>query len=460
MASVTKRNNTYTIRVSLGYDASGKQLQRFMTWKPKPGMTENQIKKELERQKVLFEEQCRNGQYMGGNMRFSEFADYWMREYAEKQLKAKTIFDYKLLLKRINAAIGHIRLDKLQPHHLMELYNNLQEKGIREDARYVIKQDVSPLLKKKKMTQKILVEKSGVSKNTVANFVHGINIREDSAHKIAAALKVPAEKLFTKIEKRGEVLAPKTISHYHKLISAILEKAVKWQILMYNPCRRVEAPKVPKKETKYLDDRQAMHLVECLRGEPLQYQAIIITLLYSGMRRGELCGLLWDDIDFKNCLIDINKSSLYLSDRGIYDDTPKTEGSKRVIKVPKYVIDILDRHRNEQLMQRLKLGDKWVKSNKVFTQWNGKAIHPDTITGWFGEFLKRHDLPHISIHSLRHTNATLLIAGGTDLRTVSKRLGHADMTTTANIYTHAIQSADEKAAQVLESLLPNEKAAL
>lgn len=460
MASVTKRNNTYTIRVSLGYDASGKQLQRFMTWKPKPGMTENQIKKELERQKILFEEQCRNGQYMGGNMRFSEFADYWMREYAEKQLKAKTIFDYKLLLKRINAAIGHIRLDKLQPHHLMEFYNNLQEKGIREDARYVIKQDVSSLLKKKKMTQKILVEKSGVSKNTVANFVHGINIREDSAHKIAAALKVPAEKLFTKIEKRGEVLAPKTISHYHKLISAILEKAVKWQILMYNPCRRVEAPKVPKKETKYLDDRQATHLVECLRGEPLQYQAIIITLLYSGMRRGELCGLLWDDIDFKNCLIDINKSSLYLSDRGIYDDTPKTEGSKRVIKVPKYVIDILDRHRNEQLMQRLKLGDKWVKSNKVFTQWNGKAIHPDTITGWFGEFLKRHDLPHISIHSLRHTNATLLIAGGTDLRTVSKRLGHADMTTTANIYTHAIQSADEKAAQVLESLLPNEKAAL
>lgn len=226
---------------------------------------------------------------------------------------------------------------------------------------------------------------------------------------------------------------------------------------MYNPCRRVEAPKVPKKETKYLDDMQAIRLVECLEGEPLQYQAIIITLLYSGMRRGELCGLEWDDIDFKNCLIDINKSSLYLSDRGIYDDTPKTEESKRVIKVPQYAIDILNRHRNEQLLQMLKLGDKWIKSGKVFTQWNGKAIHPDTITGWFGDFLKRHDLPHISIHSLRHTNATLLIAGGADLRTVSKRLGHADMTTTANIYTHAIKSADERAAQVLDALLPNKK---
>ena len=70
------------------------------------------------------------------------------------------------------------------------------------------------------------------------------------------------------------------------------------------------------------------------------------------------------------------------------------------------------------------------------------------------KILKRHNLPHISIHSLRHTNATLLIAGGADLRTVSKRLGHADMTTTANIYTHAIQSADERAAQVLDAMLP------
>ncbi|MGN1059452.1 MAG: tyrosine-type recombinase/integrase [Clostridia bacterium] len=339
----------------------------------------------------------------------------------------------------------------------MKFYNNLQEKGIREDAKYVIKHDVNPLLKKQKITQQELSERTGLSKNTVANFVHGINLSEKSALKIAAALKVPAEKIFDKIEKRGETLSPKTISHYHKLISAILEKAVKWQILMYNPCRRVEAPKVPKKETKYLDDMQAIRLVECLEGEPLQYQAIIITLLYSGMHRGELCGLEWDDIDFKNCLIDINKSSLYLSDRGIYDDTPKTEESKRVIKVPQYAIDILNRHRNEQLLQMLKLGDKWIKSGKVFTQWNGKAIHPDTITGWFGDFLKRHDLPHISIHSLRHTNATLLIAGGADLRTVSKRLGHADMTTTANIYTHAIKSADERAAQVLDALLPNKK---
>jgi integrase len=454
MASITKRNNTYTIRVSLGYDGLGKQIQRFKTWKPEPNMTPKQIEKELERQKVLFEEQCNSGSFMGGNMKFSDFADYWLKEYAEKELRPKTITDYKILLKRINTAIGHIRLDKLQPHHIMKFYNNLRDGNIREDVTYKAKIDALPLLKKKKLTQAALAEKSGISINTVQNYVHGVCVSEQSALKIAAALKMPHEKIFIASENKNKPLAPKTISNYHRLISAILEKAVKWQILMYNPCRRVEAPKVPRKETNYLDEVQASKLLNCLESEPLQYKAMITTLLYSGMRRGELCGLEWADIDFDNNLIDINKSSLYLTDRGIFDDTTKTESSKRVIKVPQYAIDILKRHSGEQSLQRLKLGDKWINSGKVFTQWNGKPIHPDTISGWFGKFLKRHNLPHISIHSLRHTNATLLIAGGADLRTVSKRLGHADMTTTANIYTHAIQSADERAAQVLDAMLP------
>lgn len=459
MASVTKRNDTYTIRVSLGYDSSGKQIQKFKTWKPPYGMTPKQIQKELERQKFLFEEQCRSGQYLDGNIKFSEFVDIWMKDYAEKQLKIKTITEYKGLLKRINAAIGHIRLDKLQPHHLMEFYNNLREENIREDIKYTAKIDVKPLLKEKDLTQKKLSERSEAAISTIENFAHGLNVTRKSAEKISSALDMPIDELFKIADTNKSTLASKTISHYHKLISSILEKAVKWQIILYNPCQRVEAPKVQQKETSYLDEIQTAELISCLDSEPLQYKAMIITLLYSGMRRGELCGLEWKDIDFKNALIKIDKSSLYTVEKGIYEDTTKTESSKRTIKMPPLVLEILKEHRKAQARERLKLGDLWINSNKVFTQWNGKPIHPDSVSGWFCKFLKRHNLPKITIHGLRHTNATLLIAGGADLRTVSKRLGHSNMSTTANIYTHAIQSADERAAQLLDDMLSLKKQA-
>lgn len=458
MASVTKRNDSYIIRVSLGYDGAGKQIQKFKTWKPDYGMTSRQIQKELERQKFLFEEQCRSGQYMGGNIKFSEFADYWFAEYANKQLRSETLAAYKELLKRVNAAIGHIKLDKLQPHHLMEFYNNLREENIRSDIKYTaIIEDTKELLKINNLTQARLSELSGTSVKTVAAFVHHKNITSLSARKIAAALGTDTDKLFKVVNIHGTTLASSTISKYHRFISSILEKAVKWQVILNNPCNRVEPPKIKSKEKVCLDEYQTMQLIEYLEDVPLRYKAIVITLLYSGMRRGELCGLNWDDIDFRNGLVQINKSSIYTVEKGVFEDTTKNESSKRVIKLPQPAIDVLKQYKVHQASERLKLGDKWIESGKVFVQWNGKPIHPDTITKWFGEFVKQHNLPNISIHSLRHTNATLLIAGGADLRTVSKRLGHANMSTTANIYTHAIQSADERAAQIFDDMLKLKK---
>ncbi len=459
MASVTKRGNSYIIRASLGYDSKGKQIQRFKTWKPKNRMSAKQIEKELERQKVLFDEQCRNGQYMDGNIKFSDFVDYWFKEYANKQLRSETLAVYRELLKRVNTAIGHIRLNKLQPHHLMEFYNNLSEENTRSDVKYTaIVKDTKALLKKHKLTQASLTDRAGVSKNTVANFMHHKNIAPSSAMKISDAINMDMDKLFRTVNPHGTTLSTSTISKYHRFISSILEKAVKWQVIISNPCSRVEAPKVQIKEKKYLDEFQTVQLIQYLDTVPLRYKAIVITLLYSGMRRGELCGLDWADIDFQNSLVQINKSLLYTVGKGLFEDTTKNESSKRVIKLPAPAMEILKQYRAEQTAERLKLGDKWINSGKVFVQWNGKPIHPDTITKWFSDFIKQHDLPNITIHSLRHTNATLLIAGGADLRTVSKRLGHSNMSTTANIYTHAIQSADERAAQIFDDMLKLKKA--
>ena len=106
-----------------------------------------------------------------------------------------------------------------------------------------------------------------------------------------------------------------------------------------------------------------------------------------------------------------------------------------------------------QCEQRLLLGDKWINTGYIFTSWNGKPIHPDTLSGWFRDFVRENNLPDICLHSLRHTNASLLIASGVNLTTVAGRLGHANTNTTTKIYAHAIKSADEMAADTLQNIL-------
>ena len=194
-------------------------------------------------------------------------------------------------------------------------------------------------------------------------------------------------------------------------------------------------------------------MISKLENEPLHYKAMIILLVYSGMRRSELCGLEWKDIDFKKSIINIERNSIYVKGKGIFTDTTKNRSSMRAIKLPDIVFKLLKEHRAHQNAERLKLGDLWTESDRLFTQWDGKPIHPDSITGWFRAFIRRSGLPDITLHSLRHTNATLLIANGTNIRTVSSRLGHSQTSTTTNIYAHAIRSADAAASEVLDSIL-------
>lgn len=174
--------------------------------------------------------------------------------------------------------------------------------------------------------------------------------------------------------------------------------------------------------------------------------------MYTGLRRGELLGLEWSDIDYINQVINIERNSLYLPKERVYQDTTKNTTSNRVIKVSQGTLSMLKEYQVWQKKQRLLLGNKWVNTNKLFTKWNGEPMHPDTLSGWFHKFIKKNGLPDISIHSLRHTNTTLLIANGIPLKTVSSRLGHANITTTGNIYTHAIKSADEKAAELIDDI--------
>ena len=444
--------------VSLGYDSSGVQIRKYLTYKPDANMTQKQIDKELQRQAVLFEDKCKKGLYLDGNITFSEFVKKWFEDYAEKKLKEQTLARYKSFMKRINVAIGHIKLDKIQPHHLTQFYNNLAENGIREDIKYKSSVDFKKFLIKNNLTQERLSKESGVSLFSVRSIVRGNNVNYDTAFKINEYLKTDFSKMF--FAENNKTLSEKTIHHYHAFISSVLSTAVQWQVIFSNPCERVKPPKVIRKEAKYLDEsglEQVLNVIDNLPEENSQNCLMIRIFLFTGLRRGELCGLKFEDIDFINNTISVKRNLLYLPEKGIFENTPKTESSIRTISVSDNIIKLLNIHRISQMKRQVVTGDKWIDTDYIFTAWNGAPLHPDTISSWFRKLVKKYDLPNVSIHSLRHTVATMLLMNGLPVKAVSSRLGHANAVTTSMIYSHALQSADEKAAEIMDDILSGNK---
>lgn len=461
---------TYYIRGYDGYDVHGKQIEKCTSWKPNPGMSEKQIQKELERQKVLFDEKIKHRQVFDGSMKFHEYAALWMENNKPPQLAPKTYERYKALLKNINLAIGNIRLDKLQSQHLQQFYSNLKESGINSRGNYAVGKNLLEVMKKKGLNRQELAEKCGVSTATISSaYLHECKISIPKAQSISDALGIPIGKLF-ELHTSDKGLSGKTILHHHRLISSILTQATRDRLVPYNVADKdyMKAPKIERKEAAFLDDRQVWEVISLLMDEPIKWRTALLLLIYSGMRRGELMGLEWTDIDFQNNTIDIYRTSQYVLGMGVITKDTKNASSQRVIRLPDKAFELLYEYRQWWEEQRSTLQGiwqerieitytdgktEWVKNDRLFIQEDGSPMNPDSLTDWTSKFVKRHGLPPFSPHSLRHTNASLLIANGVNISTVSKRLGHSNISTTAKIYTHAIQSADEKAASVLEGQL-------
>lgn len=186
---------------------------------------------------------------------------------------------------------------------------------------------------------------------------------------------------------------------------------------------------------------------------PIKYKTSIILAIYTGMRREEILGLEWHDIDFGKQEITIVRASQYTPEKGIYTDDLKTTSSYRTISFPNNIAEILIEYKAWQDEKRDKLGTLWKDSNRIFTQETGEPMHPDTFSGWFSKFIKAKNLPKVTFHGLRHTNASILIANGVDLKTVSSRLGHASVQITTDTYTHLIRKVEREAGNKMEEIL-------
>ena len=458
MANITYRDGAYRIRISVSEE--GRRHFKTMTWRPDAGVSKKDIQLEVQIIAKRFEEEHENGNYFDNSLTFRQFTEKWMREYAKTEVRPKTYKRYESLLVRINQGIGAIRLNKLQPLHIIEFMNNLAEGGVRDDVKYKASVDIKSLIKKRNLLLMKVAEEASIANSTLFQITHGGFVEQESATALCKVLDLTLHECFTPSIKIQQKLSDKSRMHHYRLISVILNTAKYWQMIPSNPIERVKAPRVRKTRAKYLDDVQAIRLLELVKEEDILYRTIITLLLYTGCRRSEILALKWEDIFFYVCKIDINKSLHYLPERGLYLEDTKTEESSRIIGVPQSTIDLLQSYSTWQKECRLQAGDQWKDDGFVFTTWNGTAIRPDNLTHWFATFIRKTDLPHINIHSLRHTSATLQIAAGVPIRTVADRLGHAQPSTTVNIYSHAIKSSSNYAVEVLSEILDSRNSSI
>lgn len=252
--------------------------------------------------------------------------------------------------------------------------------------------------------------------------------------------------------KRGGKLSVKTILEHHRLISTVLEQAVKEGLVPFNVASRATLPKAEHKEVNYFQPEQVAAIRDALEQEPMKWKMLVHLLLITGARRGEVLGLKWDKVDFEGNRIYICNSILYSPDIGIYESTPKTERSRRYITLPVETMQLLRQYRAWQAGELLRLGEYYQNQDFVFSQDNGKPMHPDSVTDYLKKFSKRHGLPHINAHAFRHTMASMLYFNGVDSVSISKRLGHAQVSTTANIYAHVMEEADQRNADILSNI--------
>jgi len=253
------------------------------------------------------------------------------------------------------------------------------------------------------------------------------------------------------IRKDGKAggLSPKTIKHYHLVISSMLNSAFQWELIDENISKRVSPPKIPKKEIKTLSIDQAKEMIKALNKEPEKYRLLVIIAIFTGFRRGEILGLQWSDVDSNENSITVKRTSSYTNRYGIFEDTTKTSSSTRTSYVPDAIIKMLEIYKNQWILQKENCQDRWKDTDRIFVQWDGAPLHPDTITKWFRKFVKRHNLPNIKFHGLRHAHGSILLALGLDPASVSEQLGHADLQMVFQVYGHNVRKNSKKVADLL-----------
>ena len=417
MASIKERCGSYQITVSLGRDIFGKKLIETTTFTPDPELTPKKREKAVEEFARQFEANIKNGIAMDGRkIALKDFADRWFQEYAPQKLQPGTVEKYR-------AVIGHLKLSELRPATLNSTFAAMTKDGARKDGKA-----------------------GGYSRATIKKTQDVLS----SVLRTAVEWEIIEKNPMDKVRSVGECAADKIEFFTPDQAATFLDY--------------IEKPyKIKTKGHKRTDDTGIDYTVgdyERTKEVPEQIRVLFNLAIYAGLRKGELLALEWSDIDFDNDTVTVSKACSVVAGQQITKE-PKTKTSHRTVAIPHFLTQRIKAMKVDRLKYRLSVGDYWQGAEWLFIQDNGKQMSYSTPYSAFQDTITRYNagkkpekqLPAIPFHGLRHTSATLLIASKQDVRTVSARLGHAQASTTMNIYAHALQETDRKAVNALENLL-------
>ena len=373
MATITKRGDTFRIKVSLGYDAEHRQIVKSTTFKPPQGVTPKKAEKLAQQFAFDFENRCKDYTELNENMRFSELADWYFENYAPVELKPSTAYTYKgQYEKHIKPVIGCMKLKEITTPRLTSIMRTYK-------------------------------------------------------------------------------LNPQTVRKVYVVIQSIFRRGVEQGFIRETPCHNVILPKrrhVRKKMS--LDEKEIHRFLDLLKTKPWDedFKRIIRVLLYTGMRSGECLGLMWEDIDFEEMTITINHN---LTDIGgkHFLGPPKTESSHRIIGMSEPLAEIFKKQKAyiDELSEGL--GEGFAHPEMVFTSAKGNYRDRNSVYTSLKRFTSGTEFEDLTLHQLRHCNATLLLNSGVDLKVVSDHLGHCDIGITADIYADVLKSTKAKVAELV-----------
>ena len=256
-------------------------------------------------------------------------------------------------------------------------------------------------------------------------------------------------------------LAYKTIKHYRSFISEIFDYAIRIEMLTKNPCTNVKLPPKKQAEKKIYTPKQAEEFVDLLYSEaPLKYQLFSTIAIICGLRRSEIVGLRYCDIDVDTHTLRIERAANYSrKKKEMYIGSTKTESSARVLKLPQIVIDLFLKYKTQEVSQKRFMGIKHTENDYIFCDTTyTKIMYNGLPYNYLKKMCKKHNMDFYGIHSMRHFVATAMIAKGADIKTVSEILGHSSANTTLGIYVHAFSEAKAKATdEIVEMLHLDEK---
>jgi integrase len=245
-------------------------------------------------------------------------------------------------------------------------------------------------------------------------------------------------------------LAPKTVYYIHSILHRALRDAVRWGYVVRNVADVADPPKAKTPEMRVWSPAQLRAFLDHVRGDRL-YAAWLLAAT-TGMRRGEILGLRWSDLDLDAGRVAVRRPRI-LVDYQVVVSEPKTAKGRRSLALDPVAVAALRAHRARQAEEKLAVGGRYRDSELVFTRPDGTAVHPERFSDWFRQRVRAAELPMIRLHDVRHSYATAALAAGVPAKVVSERLGHANIAITMDTYSHVLPGLDEQAAGQVARLI-------